>query len=242
MRAPPEWVSRENSTMADLDLSRDGDVFVLRMKTGENRFNPDFIGAMNEALDEVEASRGAAALVTTGDGKFYSNGLDLDWVTQQEHADAMKFIATVLQLFARIVAFPVATCAAANGHVFAGGAMLALAHDWRVMRSDRGFFCLPELDLGMPLCHGMRTLIKEKLDARTFRDTILTGGRFGAEQCVKLGIVDQAVADADVLPAAVERLRPLAAKNRDACRALKRGMYAELLEDLTGPRAVSIPQ
>jgi enoyl-CoA hydratase/carnithine racemase len=227
--------------MADLDLSRDGDVFVLRMKSGENRFNPDFLAAMNAALDEVEASSGAAALVTTGDGKFYSNGLDLDWLAQQEHAEAMKFLATVLALFARLVAFPVATCAAANGHLFAGGAMLAMAHDWRVMRADRGFFCLPEIDLGMPLAHGMRTLLKEKLGRRVLRDVILTGGRYGADDCLRLGIVDQAAAEADVGAAAVERLRPLAAKNRDACRALKRGLYEELLADLTGPRAVSIP-
>ncbi|MFN2425062.1 MAG: enoyl-CoA hydratase-related protein [Candidatus Binatia bacterium] len=228
--------------MAELDLTRDGDIFVLRMKSGENRFNPDFLAAMHGALDEVEASRGAAALVTTGEGKFYSNGLDLDWLSQQEHADAMKFIGTVLALFARIVAFPMATAAACNGHVFAGGAMLALAHDWRVMRSDRGFFCLPELDLGMPLPVGMRSLIKEKLDPRVFRDTILTAGRFGAEDCVRLGIVDQAAAEADVLASTVERLRPLAGKSREAFKALKRGMYAELLEDLTGPRAVAIPQ
>ena len=228
--------------MAELDLSRDGDVFVLRMKTGENRFNPGFIGAMNEKLDEVEACRGAAALVTTGDGKFYSNGLDLDWLAQQEHAEAMKFLATVLALFARILAFPFPTCAAIGGHAFAGGGMLALAHDWRVMRTDRGFFCLPELDLGMPLVLGMRSLIREKLGVRVYRDTVLTGGRFGAEDCVRMGIMDQAAAEADVLPLAIERVRPLAAKSRDACRALKVGLYADVLRDLTIPEAVSIPK
>ncbi|HXC51877.1 MAG TPA: enoyl-CoA hydratase-related protein [Candidatus Limnocylindrales bacterium] len=228
--------------MAELDLSRDGDVFVLRMKTGENRFNPDFIGAMNAALDEVEACRGAAALVTTGEGKFYSNGLDLDWLSQQEHADAMRFLATVLALFARIVAFPFPTCAAIGGHAFAGGGMLALAHDWRVMRSDRGFFCLPELDLGMPLVLGMTSLIKEKIGPRAFRETVLTGGRFGADDCVRMGIVDQAAADAEVISSAVERVRPLAGKSRDACKALKKGLYAALLTDLTCTDAVAMPK
>jgi len=227
--------------MADVELSRDGDVFVLQMRCGENRFNPGFIKAVNDALDEVESSKGAAALVTTGEGKFYSNGLDLDWLTTQEHAASMEFIGEVLALFARLVAFPMATCAAMNGHAFAGGAMLTLAHDWRVMRNDRGYFCLPEIDLGMPLVLGMRTLIKEKLGERVFRDAILTGGRFSAEDSLRLGIVDSIEPDAGVVPAAVERLRPLAGKNRDACRVLKRGMYGELLADLSGPGAVSIP-
>lgn len=227
--------------MADLDLSRDGDVFILTMKSGENRYNPDFIAAINATLDEVEAAEGPRALVTTGEGKFYSNGLDLDWLSQQEHADTMTFLATVLRLFARVVSLPMATCAACNGHAFAGGAMLALAHDWRVMRSDRGYFCLPELDLGMPLPVGMRSLIKEKLSPAVFRDTVLTAGRFGADDCVRLGIMDEARAEADVLSAAVERVRPLAGKSRQAFSALKRGMYAELLEDLTGPRALALP-
>ena len=155
---------------------------------------------------------------------------------------AMAFLATVLKLFGRIVAFPMATCAACNGHVFAGGAMLALAHDWRVMREDRGFFCLPELDLGMPLPVGMRSLIKEKMDPQVFRDSILTAARYAANDCARLGIVDESAAEADVLPISIERMRPLAGKSRDAFKALKRGMYAELLEDLCGPRAVDIPK
>lgn len=228
--------------MSDVELKRDGDVFVLHMRSGENRFNPGFLAAMNAALDEVEASSGAAALVTTGEGKFYSNGLDLDWLSQQEHSASMVFIGELLQLFARIVFLPMASCAALNGHAFAGGGMLALAHDWRVMRSDRGFFCLPELDLGMPLVLGMRTLIRERLSARAFRDTVLTGARVGADDAVAMGIADFAVPEAEVLALAVEKMRPLAAKSRHAYRVLKRGMYAELLEDLTGTLATSIPK
>jgi enoyl-CoA hydratase/carnithine racemase len=227
--------------MAGVELEKDGDVFVLRMKRGENRFNPEFIGAMNSALDEVEGSRGAAALVTTGDGKFYSNGLDLDWLSQQEHKDSMRFLATVHALFARIVELPVATCAAINGHAFAGGGMLALAHDWRVMRRDRGFFCLPELDLGMPMPVGMRSLIRTKLGVSGYRDTVLTGARVNAEDSVRLGIMDEAADEADVLARAVERMRPLAAKSRDAMKVLKRGLYVELLADLKGEGSVSIP-
>lgn len=227
--------------MADFDLSRDGEVFVLRMRGGENRFNPDFVRALNAALDEVERSEGAAALVTTGEGKFYSNGLDLEWLGTQERSAMLAFLAELLAAFARIVALPVPTCAAINGHAFAGGAMLSLCHDWRVMRGDRGFFCLPELDLGMPLALGMRTLIKERLSPRAFRDTVLTGARISAQDCLAWGIVDASAAEEEVLAAALARVRPLASKSRQACRALKRGMYAELLEDLTGPRSVEIP-
>lgn len=228
--------------MADVELTRDGDVFVATMKAGENRFNPGFLAAMNAVLDEVEGSRGAAALVTTGEGKFYSNGLDLDWLSQQEHAASIAFIADVLRLFARIAFLPMATCAAINGHAFAGGGMLALAHDWRVMRTDRGFFCLPELDLGMPLVLGMRTLIKERLGRRAFRDAVLTGARIGAADALRMGIADLTGSENEVVPLAVEKVRQLAPKSREAFGMLKRGAYAEMFEDLTGPRATEIPK
>ena len=81
----------------------------------------------------------------------------------------------MLKFLGRLVAFPVATVAAMNGHAFAAGAMLALAHDYRVMRGDRGFFCLPEVDIKIPLAPGMNSLIKCRMSPMVFRDTVLTG-------------------------------------------------------------------
>ena len=59
-----------------IDLRQHDDVFVLQMKSGGNRFNSPLLTELNAALDEVERSEQPSALVTTGEGKFYSNGLD----------------------------------------------------------------------------------------------------------------------------------------------------------------------
>ena len=66
-----------------IDLRREGEVFVLTLNDGENRFRDDSVAAWNAALDEVERADGPKALVTTGTGKFYSNGLDLDWAFRE---------------------------------------------------------------------------------------------------------------------------------------------------------------
>ena len=63
--------------------------------------------------------------------------------------------------------FPCITIAAINGHAFAAGAMVALAHDFRVMRNDRGFFCLPEVDIGMTFTDSMESVIKSRLSKAT---------------------------------------------------------------------------
>src|SRR5205807_2506735 len=103
---------------------------------GENRFSAEWLKAVNHLLDTVADGESPAALVTTGGGKFYSNGLDLEWL--MSHGDqAQQYIADVHELLARLLVLPVPTVAAINGHAFGAGAMLALAHDFRVMREDR---------------------------------------------------------------------------------------------------------
>ncbi len=218
--------------MSIVDLKREGDVFVLQMCAGENRFNGDFVSAVNAALDEVEASGGPAALVTTGEGKFYSNGLDLAWIGQQ--GDAHGFVREVEGIFARVLGLPMLTAAAINGHAFAAGAMLALAHDYRVMRNDRGYFCLPEIDIDIPFTPGMNALITSRLSGATLRETTLTGARVAAGDAVRMGIVDEAAEENEVLAKAVACVAPHTGKNRATMQAIKGEQHKRALGLLTG--------
>jgi enoyl-CoA hydratase/carnithine racemase len=220
--------------MLVIDLKREGDVFVLHMRSGENRFNDETVKALNEALDEVEAFEGPAALVTTGEGKFYSNGLDLDYMMALGDPGISEFLAKVLKILARVLDFPGFTVAAMQGHAFAGGGMLALAHDYRIMRADRGFFCLPEVDLQMPLHPGMTALIAGRLPKQTAHEAIVTGKRYGGEECREARIVQEALPLDDVVPRAIEVAQSYAGKARGPMQVLKRGLYPEALELLRG--------
>jgi len=213
-------------------LSRDGDVFVLDLGSDENRFTPDWLAAVTGLLDEVEAVTGPRALVTTATGKFFSNGLDLDTLTQQPETLG-DYVGRVHGLFARVLTFPAPTVAAMQGHVFAAGAMFALAHDWRVMRRDRGYFCLPEVDIGLPFTPGMSALIRAKLPTRTAIDAMTTGRRYGGEDALAAAIVTEAADEDDVVPRAVELVRPLAGKDAGTLGAIKQGMWADAVRALT---------
>ena len=107
-----------------LTLEKQGDVLILRMDAGENRFGSDAIRLWNELLDEAEASEGPKALVTTGTGKFYSNGLDLDYM-QSGEVEPGPYVETVLAIMRRVLTFPAITVAAMNGHAFGAGAQIA---------------------------------------------------------------------------------------------------------------------
>lgn len=225
--------------MVKLD-NRDG-VFVLTMDNAENRMNREWLDAMNSALDEVESTVDAAALVTTGDGKFYSNGLDLEWI-MGSGVDMPRFVADVERLLARVLAAPYVTVAACNGHTFAAGAMLALCHDFRVMRSDRGFFCLPEVDIKIPFTAGMNSLIMARLPITVAHQVMVTGKRFGGDEAEHLQIVHRAVAEDEVLPSAIALAAEHGGKDRNTLATIKGRMYREtidLLQNSVGTESTS---
>jgi enoyl-CoA hydratase/carnithine racemase len=216
--------------------AREGGVRVLEMRAApDNRFNPRFISAFHAALDAVENDVEARALVTVGLGRFYSNGLDVEWMGA--HADeAARFLASFQALLARVLAFPLPTVAALNGHAYAGGLFLALAHDMRVMRGDRGFACLPEVDLGMVLGEGLSQIAAAKLPQPVvLRDAALFGAKFSAAEALRAGMVDQVCEEARVLPEALARASALAARGfaRPVLGRLKRDLYASTLRALT---------
>jgi enoyl-CoA hydratase/carnithine racemase len=215
-----------------IDLRREGDVHVLRFDDGENRFGLKFLDELDRALDEVTAGTGPRALVTTGTGKFYSNGLDLDWVTQNP-GEWGPYLDRVHGLFARLLTLPMPTVAAFNGHAFAAGAMLGLSHDYRVMRADRGYFCLPEVDLGMPFTPGMCALIQARLPKVVAHEAMVTGRRYGGEDAASVGIVHEAATEADVLPTAISLAAPLAGKDGATIAKIRTNMYGPVLEALS---------
>ena len=222
------------------ELRRDGEVFVLDIGDDENRFNPTWLDGIEAALDEVEGADGPRALVTSATGKFWSNGLDLAWMA--EHGDEVADVVhRVHGLFARVLSSPVPSVAAIQGHCFAAGAMLSLAHDQRVARSDRGFWCLPEVDINIPFTPGMSALIQARLSPATAHEAMTTGRRYGGDDAAAAGIVDAAVGEDEVLSVAVERAGNLAAKAGPTLAAIKSGMYATALEALRRDIPIVLP-
>lgn len=215
-------------------LDRSGDVFVLDLGDDENRFHPDWVAAVDAAVAEVERAEGPRALVTAATGKFFSNGLDLDWLVQ--HLDRQDdYVVSVQRLFARVLALPVITVAALQGHTFAAGAMLSLAHDVRVMRRDRGFWCLPEADIDIPFTRGMSALIQARLTPQAAHQAMTTARRYGGDDALAAGIVDHAVDEDAVRATAVELAGSLAGKAGATLGTIKARLYAPVLELLRDP-------
>lgn len=215
-------------------LDRQDQVFVLDLGDGENRFHPDWVASVSGALDEVAKAEGPRALVTTATGKFYSNGLDLDWV--MAHGDQFPaYVDTVHAVFSRLLTLPVITVSAIQGHAFAAGAMFTLAHDFRVMRGDRGFWCLPEVDINLPFTPGMAALIQSRLAPQVAHEAMVTGRRYGGHDALAAGIVDRATPEEAVRRTAIELAAAQVGKAGDNLGAIKSRMYATAVAALAEP-------
>ncbi|RKP11742.1 ClpP/crotonase-like domain-containing protein [Piptocephalis cylindrospora] len=210
----------KDKCLLSLQAVKEGTVLLLTMHAGENRFNTAFCNAFHEALDEVDriarssykAGPHPLALVTVGEGKFYSNGLDVLEVPPIINQFLPDLYHPILR---RLLPLPIPTIAAINGHAFAGGFLLAAAHDYRVMRSDRGFLCMNEVDLPGPLSPGMAAVLRAKFpNPAALRDSLLHARRFNATESLELGLVDAIAPESDILGRALDLASSYAPKAR----------------------------
>ncbi|MGW4245650.1 enoyl-CoA hydratase-related protein [Nocardia sp. NPDC004722] len=219
-------------------LQREGQVFVVQLgdlgeRDTENRFNPTWVGEVDALLDEVAATRGPCGLVTVGDGKFYSTGFDVEWGARNPDL-INENVAHLLRLFARILTLPMPTVAAINGHAYGAGAFLAVAHDHRIMRGDRGYLCFPGVTLGVNYAPGMVELAQAQLPLPAARRALVTGHRYGGTEAVTAGLVDAIADEHDLLKSAVQHAQSLAATSGPALGHVKSSLYRNATAALLG--------
>ncbi|MGH3525638.1 MAG: enoyl-CoA hydratase/isomerase family protein, partial [Mycobacterium sp.] len=143
-------------------------------------------------------------------------------------------VGRVQGMLARVLTLPIPTAAAVVGHAFGAGAMLALAHDFRVMRADRGYFCFPEVDIRIPFTDGMAALVQAKLTPQAAIASMTTGRRFGGGDAESHGLVDATAPEGAITAAAVDLLRPLDGKDPGTLGAIKQTMFGDVVRALNG--------
>lgn len=149
-------------------------------------------------------------------------------LADDERAQSGQMITDTIRLLGRLLSFPMYTVAAINGHAFAGGAMLTLAHDARVMRTDRGFWCLPR---STSACRWPRAWPpwSRPVSARVAHEAVLTGRRFAADEAMTKAIVDAVAPEAEVVHDALALAVTQAARGRSSIGQFKQDLYGPAL-------------
>eukprot|EP00928_Gymnodinium_smaydae_P062136 TRINITY_DN46064_c0_g1_i1.p1 TRINITY_DN46064_c0_g1~~TRINITY_DN46064_c0_g1_i1.p1 ORF type:complete len:317 (-),score=57.40 TRINITY_DN46064_c0_g1_i1:85-1008(-) len=197
----------------------------------EHRINPLFLREMNTALDEAERAE-AQALVVIGEGRFFSNGMDLQYIAANV-AESTQIQTDAELLLARLLTLNIPTIAALNGHFAAAGAMLGLAFDKRVMpRDGKGLFFVPGIDIGLVYSQGMTELMKSKLPQNMQNDAICFARRYECKELLLHGVVNEAPLARDLRAKAIEVATSVKSKGNDAktrstMHGIKMNLYRE---------------
>ncbi|XP_067651672.1 uncharacterized protein [Haliotis asinina] len=224
-----------------LDLSfHDEGMAVVNMKSGQNTLLPKAMEEWHQALDAVEQNPDCRALVSTGNEKFFCNGLDLEYVkTFTDHERQLaEYLDELNRLCIRLLLFPLPTVAAISGHAFAGGAVVAFAHDLRVMRRDRGWLCLNEILINFSFPPILLAMIRAKIPpGPILTQAVLQAKRYTADEAVKCGIVDQVADQSQLVNTAVQMANEFLGKHgikRKTLHSFKKDLYYPVLQTSNG--------
>jgi enoyl-CoA hydratase/carnithine racemase len=221
--------------MPIISWSKDENVAIISMNNGENRQNLEFANAMNKALDEIAADTTVQSLIlTSSDEKNFSQGVDVAWMAaryqNKEFLQIKEFMYRMNDVFKKLMLVPMPTIAAINGHAYGNGAILSCACDYRFMRADRGFFCFPEVNVGIPLLYGMNAFVKKAVPLYKLVEMQFSGNRYAAAELEQHHIIRKACADRNELMKESLAFAGTFQKKRGILGEMKKRMYRDIIE------------
>jgi enoyl-CoA hydratase len=181
-----------------------GTTTILRMARGKgNALNLDLVTALSDALDRLEKSP-ARAGVLTGQGSVFGAGVDLMALVEGGADYAKKFIPEMKRLFERLATYPKPLVAAVNGHAIAGGAILMLACDQRLLARGKARIGLTEVLVGVIFPAWPLEIVRFATPPQHFPTVICTGRTWLPEDSLARGLVDELVDPDKLLDRACE--------------------------------------
>jgi Delta3-Delta2-enoyl-CoA isomerase len=212
----------------------DPNVVILTMhKAPENRLNTTFAQTIISALRYIETSMlkpdaPGAVVLTSFSQKFWCTGLELDESDTNIYANADGFYP----LLATLLDYPYPTIACITGHTFGGACPFALSCDYRVMNSQRGFFSMPPVNLGLHF-DGIGSLPRLKLRPQIARKMLLEAYKWTGKQAYEDGIVDAIAKPDEMLNVAVKLAKEQSGRATMGVYGLLRSeLWGQALEQL----------
>jgi enoyl-CoA hydratase/carnithine racemase len=221
--------------MSVIEWKRVETVGVITMNNGENRHNPDFILAILKAFDEIESDPEiSSVIIASSDPKNWSQGIDLAWmtgaITNNDLQGIRDFMYGLNRIFTRILLYLMPVIAAINGHTFGDGSIMACACDFRFMKSDRGFFCFPEMDINIPFLPGMLAILKKALPYYKLEDLVFSAKRIGAAELEAHHFITKACENEEALMRETLAFAKTFTKKRPVFGEIKKRLHRSIIE------------
>ena len=219
--------------MPTMELKKEGPVYILTLTNGANAntISAEVVSEYENILDEIEASTDNAALILiSNDPKIWCTGIDLKWLVTRPPEYFPEFAGLVDRMLLRLALLNMPTIGCLTGHAYGAGALLATVMDFLIMREDRGFFCFPEVDIGIPFTPLMYDLLHLLPDGHALNELVLTGKRVGGTEALAMKIVSAIYPSEILIEKTLEFASSLAKKDRKTYTHLKLGLRGNLVK------------
>jgi enoyl-CoA hydratase/carnithine racemase len=192
----------------------EGGIHVLRLaRPPVNALDPALCAALRAAIDAALAAD-ARGLVLGGGPKVFSAGLDVPHLLSLDGAALHAAWEAFFDAARAIAASPVPVVAALDGHAPAGGCVLALCCDYRVMASGPYRIGLNETQVGLVAPEGIQHLLRRVVGAHRAERLLVSGELVDAQRALEIGLVDELTDIDHVTARAIDWLRGLLALPR----------------------------
>jgi Delta3-Delta2-enoyl-CoA isomerase len=219
--------------MTSIQTERADGLLIVTLARGKaNAFNTAMLDELRAALAQAEAPEVRALALASGCPGFFSAGFDVKEVFQYDREAMTQYFGSFIDMYENLFRLPKPVVAALSGHAVAGGAVLALACDVRVMAAGPFRFALNEVNLGIVLPPGIIRMAVHAIGSRHARELFLNGEALAPSRALEVGLVSELASPDNVIERAVARARALAEKPSGAFGAVKRTLI-----DVTGHTA-----
>jgi enoyl-CoA hydratase len=218
-----------------IERSQHEGILTLRLAHGKaSALDVELLDALLRELEGVATD--VRALVLTGTGSIFSAGVDLFRLTQEGADYVRRFLPLLSRFLCTLFTFPRPVVAAANGHAIAGGCVLVLACDARLMAEGAGRIGVPELLVGVPFPAAALEVVRFAVPRDKVQALLYTGRTLPPREALSAGLVDEVVAPENLLARAREVAGQLAQIPPPVYRLTKQSLRAPALERIERAR------
>jgi len=194
-----------------IESTRNDGILTLRLAHGKaSALDLELVDALALAFAEAAASD-VSAVILTGTGSIFSAGVDLFRMVEQGRAYTDGFVPALSRLVIDLFSFPKPLVVAANGHAIAGGCIMTLAADYRLMAAGNGRIGVPELLVGVPFPAAILEIVRFVVPPQHLQALIYAGRTLQPDDALRFGFIDEVAAPEQLLARAEEVARGLAA-------------------------------
>jgi 3,2-trans-enoyl-CoA isomerase len=220
--------------MEFLTVTKDNEIVRVALRRGKvNAVNEKVVDELSECFKQLADDPAVKAIIFTGEGKFFTFGFDIPEFLSYPRNDFIRYLTKFTDFYTYLFLYPKPVIAALNGHTIAGGCMLAISCDYRIMVQDKAKIALNEINFGSSLFAGSVEMMKLLIGQRNAETAVYSGGMYSPEEALQLGLIDRIVAHDELEMEARSIAEEYASKDGAAFKSIKYLLRKTLADDFS---------